>query len=190
MYTNSTLYQNQSLVAQRAERTVAKCSLTRDMWACFHIHSNTKPGQWQSQPAPTSLGQGCGFRCNLPPALLAEWLGSFTCHCGGTVVEWTPNKSQCTKLTLESRDSLLFRVLDSWSKGCEFESWQKRWENFSSTETNTHIIQISTEIHTHTLLVNAFQNERGSSLIDLCETDCPNLTAMAGKQDRGDTLIF
>ena len=22
------------------------------------------------------------FRCNLPPALLAEWPGSFTCHCG------------------------------------------------------------------------------------------------------------
>ena len=23
----------------------------------------------------------CMFRCNLPPELLAEWLGSFTCHC-------------------------------------------------------------------------------------------------------------
>ena len=28
------------------------------------------------------------------------------------------------------RDSLLVRVLDSLSKGCEFESWQERWENF------------------------------------------------------------
>ena len=26
----------------------------------------------------------CVFRCNLPPALLAEWPGSFTCHCGST----------------------------------------------------------------------------------------------------------
>ena len=24
----------------------------------------------------------CVFRCNLPPACLAEWSGSFTCHCG------------------------------------------------------------------------------------------------------------
>ena len=30
------------------------------------------------------------FRCNLPPALLAEWPGSFTCHCGNAGVEWTP----------------------------------------------------------------------------------------------------
>ena len=28
--------------------------------------------------------------CNLPPALLAEWPGSFTCHCGNTGVERTP----------------------------------------------------------------------------------------------------
>ena len=45
----------------------------------------------------------CMFRCNLPPALLAEWPGSFTCHCGNTGVEWTLNKSQHTKLTLEKK---------------------------------------------------------------------------------------
>ena len=27
------------------------------------------------------------LRCNLPPALLAEWLGSFTCYCGNMGVE-------------------------------------------------------------------------------------------------------
>ena len=31
------------------------------------------------------------------------WLGSFTCHCGNTGVEQTPNKSQHTKLTLEKK---------------------------------------------------------------------------------------
>ena len=41
--------------------------------------------------------------CNLPPALLAEWPRSFTCHCGNTGVERTPNKSQHTKLTLEKK---------------------------------------------------------------------------------------
>ena len=45
----------------------------------------------------------CVFRCNLPPALLAEWQGSFTCHCGNTGLERTPNKSQHTKLTLEKK---------------------------------------------------------------------------------------
>ena len=29
-----------------------------------------------------------------------------------------------------SRDSLLVKAPDSWSKGCEFESWQKRREKF------------------------------------------------------------
>ena len=45
----------------------------------------------------------CVFRCDLPLALLAEWLGSFACHCGNTGVERTPNESQHTKLTLEKK---------------------------------------------------------------------------------------
>ena len=43
------------------------------------------------------------FRCNLPPALLTEWPGSFTCHCSNRGVEQTQNKSQHTKLTLEKK---------------------------------------------------------------------------------------
>ena len=31
------------------------------------------------------------FICNLPPALLAEWPGSFTCHCSNRGVEQTLN---------------------------------------------------------------------------------------------------
>ena len=34
----------------------------------------------------------CLFRCNLPPALLAEWPEPFMCHCSNTGVEWTLNK--------------------------------------------------------------------------------------------------
>ena len=30
------------------------------------------------------------FSCNLPPALLAEWPGPFTCYCGNTGVEQIP----------------------------------------------------------------------------------------------------
>ena len=49
----------------------------------------------------------CVFRCNQPPALLAEWPGSFRCHCGNTWVERTPNKSQHTNLILEEKILLL-----------------------------------------------------------------------------------
>ena len=35
----------------------------------------------------------CVFRCNLPPAHLAEWPGSFTRHSCNTGMERTPNKS-------------------------------------------------------------------------------------------------
>ena len=61
------------------------------------------------------------FRCNLPSALLAEWPGSFTCHCSNTGVQRTPNKSQHTKLTLEKKNSpagpagMRTRNLSIWS---------------------------------------------------------------------------
>ena len=38
---------------------------------------------WHGRPTPTLSGQSaCMFRCNLPPAILAEWLWSFVRHCG------------------------------------------------------------------------------------------------------------
>ena len=40
---------------------------------------------------------------NLPPALLAEWPGSFTCYCGNTGWNGYRNKSQHRKLTLEKK---------------------------------------------------------------------------------------
>ena len=40
--------QLQSKVAQQAETTVAKCSLTSCVSACFQIGSHTMPGQWHS----------------------------------------------------------------------------------------------------------------------------------------------
>jgi len=47
----------------------------------------------------------CVFSCNLPPALLAEWPGSFTCYFGNT--EWNEyrNKSQRRKSTLVKKFS-------------------------------------------------------------------------------------
>ena len=52
---------------------------------------------WIAAVSPLQLCRVKGvyvFKCNLPPALLAEWPGSFTCRCSNTGVELTPNKSQ------------------------------------------------------------------------------------------------
>ena len=62
------------------------------------------PGQGIVSPLQLRWFKGvCVFRRNLPPALLAEWPGSFSCHCGNTGVERTPDKSQHTQLTLEKK---------------------------------------------------------------------------------------
>ena len=102
--------------------TVAECSLTTCVWARFLIGSHTMPGQGHGQHTLNSLGviDVCVFRCNLPPALLTEWPGSFTCHCGNTGMERTPNKSQHTKLILEKKilPPLLpgFELATFWSR--------------------------------------------------------------------------
>ena len=51
----------------------------------------------------------CVFSCNLPPARLAEWPGSFTCCCGNTGVEripkWVSTKSRPWRRTVSRRSS-------------------------------------------------------------------------------------
>ena len=66
----------------------------------------------------------CVFRCNLPPALLAERPGSLTCHCGNMGMEEILNKSQHTKLTLEKKilPPLLLGELVGESSGLVIES--------------------------------------------------------------------
>ena len=64
------------------------------------------------------------FRYNLPPALLLEWPGSFTCHCSNIGVEQAPNKSQHTKLTLEKK------ILPPRLPGFELVTF--RWRVWSS----------------------------------------------------------
>ena len=62
------------------------------------------PDSSKVSPLWLCLAEGvCALRCNLPPALLAEWPGSFTCHCSDTGVERVPDRSQHTKLTLEKK---------------------------------------------------------------------------------------
>ena len=68
-------------------------------------------------------------RCNLPPALLAEWLGSFTCHCSNTGVGQTPNKSQHTKLTLDKK------ILPPLLPGFEFATFRLQVQRFNQQVT-------------------------------------------------------
>ena len=50
--------------------------------------------------------------CKLPPALSAEWPGSFMCHCGNMGMEQTPNKilSMQKSLTINMYSSCLSEV--------------------------------------------------------------------------------
>ena len=60
------------------------------------------------------------FSCNLPPALLAEWPGFFTCYCGNTGVERNRNKSQHRRSTLEKK------ILPPFQQGFEPATFQTR----------------------------------------------------------------
>ena len=94
--------------------------------ARFWIDFHTIPVQRYSQPTPTSLFQAVYlFRCNLPLALLPEWPGSFTYHCGNRGVEQTPNKSHHAKLTLKKKILLLLLP------GFEFATfWSWVWHSY------------------------------------------------------------
>ena len=80
-------------IAQRAKKTVAK----RNIKSCVFPDSIVSPLQLRLVKAVWVL------RRNLSPALSEEWLGSFTCHCGNTGLERTPNKSRHRKLTPEKK---------------------------------------------------------------------------------------
>ena len=62
----------------------------------------------------------CMFSCNLPPALLSEWLESFTCYCGNTGWNGYRNKSQHRKLTPDKK------ILPPLLQGFEPVTFQSR----------------------------------------------------------------
>ena len=63
------------------------------------------------QPRITSLhakphtSGACVVSCNLSPALLADWPGSFTCYFGNTGVERIPKKESAQKVDLGEENS-------------------------------------------------------------------------------------
>ena len=106
--------------------TVTKGSQTSCMWAHLQIASHTMPGQQCNQPLRLHWIKGaCMFRCNLPPALLAEWPRSFMCCCGNTEMERTLNKSRHTKLNLEKK------ILPPLLPGIELATfWSWVWRSY------------------------------------------------------------
>ena len=68
----------------------------------------------------------CVFSCNLPPALLAEWPGSFTCYRGNTGWNGDRSKSQHRKLTLAKK------ILPPLLQGLEPGTFQSRAPPISS----------------------------------------------------------
>ena len=72
--------------------------------SCFQIIPTLCPDSGIVSPLWLCWVKGvCELRWNLPPALWAKWLGSFTCHCGNMGVEKTLSKSQHTKLSLKKK---------------------------------------------------------------------------------------
>ena len=59
-------------------------------WCTFCLHHTTMHQFKASCHATPRMYCACVFSCNLPPTLLAEWLGSFTCYCGNMGVERIP----------------------------------------------------------------------------------------------------
>ena len=121
--TNSTFLGNdQSKMAQWAETTMNKCFLTSYMWACFP-DDRFPHYAWSAKSAHSNIIGSRGvhmFMCNLQPALLAEWLGSITCHCGNMDLEQTTNKSERRTLTLEKK------ILPPFLPGLELKTFQSQ----------------------------------------------------------------
>ena len=59
---------------------------------------------FSDSPLLTLLGQGClAITCHL--RFLVEWLGSFTCHCSNTGLEWTLDKESAHKVDSGAENS-------------------------------------------------------------------------------------
>ena len=66
-----------------------------------------------------TVSHACVFSNNLPPALLAKWLGSFTCYYGNTVVEEVLKLESAQKvvadLSLEKKNQPVIAILVMYS---------------------------------------------------------------------------
>ena len=73
------------------------CYMVNAIWNCHRLGARSvyiiQPCvclQCYFIPSHIIMCGACVFSCNLPPALLAKWVGSFMCYCGNTGVERIP----------------------------------------------------------------------------------------------------
>ena len=109
-------------MAQQAEITVAKRSLTSCVWAHVQIGSHTMPGQQHSQPTLISLGQGCMRvyikryklqSCTIPGC--TSWMWILSC-CRGETLPATGHGCEHTQTI--SKGSIVF--LHIVHHGCDY----------------------------------------------------------------------
>ena len=100
------------------------------------------------------------FRFDLPPALLAEWPGSFTCHCGNTGVERTLNKSQHTKLIQEKT------ILPPLLPGFELATFRSQVRRSYKQAIPAPCTYILAYIHSHSIAI-PLKRARGGVVIDM-----------------------
>ena len=73
--------------------TLFGCYMAGTMWSWCHLSASSVDNHTSMHQFTVSLylkphtQDACVLIWNLPPALLAEWLGSFRCYCGNTGVE-------------------------------------------------------------------------------------------------------
>ena len=95
-------------MAQRTETTVTECFLTSCVRARFPARF-PHYAKTAAEPAHSDSVESRVYACLGVTYHLHFWQNDrglllfFTCHCGNTGVERTPNKSQHTKLTLEKK---------------------------------------------------------------------------------------
>ena len=75
----------------------------------------------------TDTQGACVFSCNLPPALLVEWPGYFTCYCGNTGVERIPKRRVSTESWPSAEKKILppqgFEPTTFWSRVRRSNHW-------------------------------------------------------------------
>ena len=110
------------------------------------------------------------FSCNLPPALLAEWLGFFTCYRGNTGWNGYRNKSQHRKSTLEKR---ILPPFQQGFKPATFQSRVRRSNHWAIPAPVTWIITITFKVPSTVSHTIVWTHENGNAVL---AASCYSLT--------------
>ena len=110
-------------------------------------------------PLKATYGGCIVFSCNLPPALLAEWLGSSACYCSNTGLEQIPKQESLEQIpkqeSLEQipKQGSLEQIPGHWNRYQNKSNWN-RYQNKSQ-----HRKMILEKKILPTLLWSTFQSQ-------------------------------